>query len=178
MVSALHDGSVTASTARGAIVVPVHDLNETDLIEVLPGTWRIAATNFPMWLDGSRLQPQFTYGLLSESPLSLTDEVSYVTPEGEGKQILGKDTFRRGEFVWRGKGVLAIASSRWRVSASDADRTLLVVRFSKSFATPAGIDIVIREGSTYPNLRRTVAASTEELGLSPEEFASLGWLGV
>ena len=65
-------------------------------------------------------------------------------------------------------------------------KTLVLLRkrdFSKqkeapSFATPAGIDIVIREGSVYPNLRRNVAGSTEELGLSPEEFASLGWLGV
>ncbi len=156
----------------------MHDLTETELSEVLPGTWRIAATNFPMWLDGSRLQPQFSYGLLSASPLTLSDEVSFVTPEGEEKQILGKDTLRRGEFVWRGKGVLSIASSRWRVSGADAERTLLVIRFSKSFATPAGIDIVIREGSAYPNLRRIVAGSTEELGLSPEDFASLGWLGV
>lgn len=170
--------SVTARSAHAAIVLPVHDLSETELSEVLPGTWRIAATNFPMWLQGDRLQPQFSYGLVSTSPLTLTDEVSYVTSDGEEKQILGKDTFRRGEFVWRGKGVLSVASSRWHVSGADSDRTLLVIRFSKSFATPAGIDIVIREGSAYPNLRRNVAGSTEELGLSPEEFASLGWLGV
>lgn len=156
----------------------MHELTETELSETLPGTWRVAATNFPMWLQGDKLQPQFTYGLLSASPLTLTDEVGYVTAEGEKKEIVGKDVYRRGEFVWRGKGILSIATSKWHVSATDEERTLLVIRFSKSLATPAGIDIVIREGSSYPHLRRVVAASTEELGLSPEEFASLGWLGV
>ncbi|MDO7882227.1 hypothetical protein [Antiquaquibacter soli] len=156
----------------------MHELTETELAEILPGTWRIAATNFPMWLSGERLQPQFRYGLLSESPLTLSDEVAYVTTEGEEKQILGKDVLRRGEFVWRGKGLLSFARSRWHVSGADEQRTLLVIRFSKSIATPPGIDLVVREGSSYPHLRRVVASSTEELGLSPEDFASLGWLGV
>lgn len=156
----------------------MHELTETELTEILPGTWRIAATNFPMWLSGERLQPQFRYGVLRESPLTLSDEVEYVTAEGETKQILGKDVYRRGEFTWRGKGLLSVARSHWHVSGSDEQRTLLVIRFSKSIATPAGIDIVVREGSSYPQLRRVVASSTEELGLSPEDFASLGWLGV
>lgn len=157
---------------------PVDELTETELAEILPGTWRVAATNFPMWLRGDRLQPQFTYGLVSASPLTLTDSVGYVTPEGEQKEVVGKDTYRRGEFRWRGKGLLSVASSRWHVSGADEARTLLVIRFSKSLVTPAGIDIVIREGSEHPHLRRVVASTTEELGLSPEDFASLGWLGV
>ncbi|MGX5680178.1 hypothetical protein [Schumannella luteola] len=156
----------------------MHELTETELAEILPGTWRIAATNFPMWLSGERLQPQFTYALLSQSPLTLSDEVAFVTREGEEQQILGKDVLRRGEFVWRGKGLLSFARSHWHVSGADEQRTLLVIRFSKSIATPAGIDLVVREGSSYPHLRRVVASSTEELGLSPEDFASLGWLGV
>jgi len=65
---------------------------------------------------------------------------------------------------------------RRQVSGVVADRA--ISRFDGAAQNPAGIDIVIREGSAYPNLRRIVAGSTEELGLSPEDFASLGWLGV
>lgn len=131
-----------------------------------------------MWLAGDKSRPQFTYGLLQSSPLRLSDDVSYFDAEGEEKHILGRDTWRREEFVWRGAGLLSIATSRWRVSGANDGRSLLVVRFSQSLVSPAGIDLIVREGSEIPELRKVVAASTEELGLSPEDFASLGWLGI
>ncbi len=130
-----------------------------------------------MWLAGDKSRPRFTYELIQTNPLRLSDDVSYLDEEGEEKHILGRDTWRGGEFVWRGTRLLSIATSRWRVSGANQDRSLLVVRFSQSLVSPAGIDLIVREAHEIPELRKVVAASTEALGLSPEEFASLGWLG-
>lgn len=151
-------------------------IDERTTAELLPGSWTIAATNFPMWLTGERREPRFSYELLSSEPLVLGDEVSYVTAEGESKRIVGKDTWKHGEFVWRGKGLLKPFVSRWHVAGAADDGTVLVIRFEQSLATPGGIDIIIREGTAHPELRKAVARDTDAFGLSPEEFGSLTWL--
>lgn len=149
-------------------------LDERTLADLLPGTWTIVATNFPMWLTGQRLEPRFTYELVTQSPLVLSDDVSYVE-EGEEKHILGQDTLRGDEFVWRGRKLLRLVSSRWSVAGVSDDGDIAVVRFSKSLATPAGVDIIVREGTSHPEVRRTVAHATDDFGLTPEEFGSLTW---
>ena len=149
-------------------------LDERALAERLPGTWRVAATNFPMWLAGDKLEPRFTYELISEDPLVLSDDVGYVE-EGEEKHILGQDTWRGDEFVWRGRKLLRLVASHWSVAGMSDDGTIAVIRFSKSLATPSGVDIIVREGSEHPELRAMIAHATDEFGLSPEEFGSLTW---
>ncbi len=151
-------------------------LDEASLAQLLPGRWTIAATNFPMWLTGERLEPNFTYGLISDSPLVLSDEVEYSTAEGERKSIVGQDTWRHGEFVWRGKGLLKVAKSHWTVSGSSEDGNVVAIHFSQSLVTPAGIDIILREGAEVQELRAMIARDTERYGLSPEDFGSLTWL--
>lgn len=153
-----------------------HVVDESTLAEILPGTWVIAATNFPMWLTGERQDPTFTYGLVSTDPLVLSDEVSFTTAEGEAKSILGQDTWRGEEFVWRGKGLLKVAKSRWTVTGTSEDHEVVAIHFTKSIATPAGIDIIVREGSAVPEIRAMLARDTERFGLTPEEFGSLTWL--
>lgn len=150
--------------------------DEETLAKVLPGSWRIAATNFPMWLTGERHSPRFSYELLGEHPLVLSDDVSYFTAEGEEKHVLGQDTFAHDEFSWRGKKLLRLFVSRWSVSGVSEDGSIAVIHFSKSLATPAGIDIIVRDGVETPELRATIARATEEFGLSPEDFGSLTWL--
>ena len=151
-------------------------LDERTTADLLPGTWFIAATNFPMWLSGERREPRFNYELLSTDPLVLGDEVSYLTAEGEPKTIIGNDTWKHDEFVWRGKSLLKPFSSRWHIAGAADDGSVLVIRFEPSWATPGGIDIVVREGTSHPELRKAVARGSEEFGLSPEEFASLTWI--
>ncbi|CAN5618024.1 hypothetical protein BH10ACT7_BH10ACT7_28460 [soil metagenome] len=153
-----------------------HAVDESTLAEILPGTWVIAATNFPMWLTGERQDPTFTYGLVSTDPLVLSDEVSFTTAEGEAKSILGQDTWQGEEFVWRGKGLLKVAKSRWTVTGSSEDGEVIAIHFTKSIATPAGIDIIVREGSAVPEIRAMIARDTERFGLTPEQFGSLTWL--
>ncbi len=150
-------------------------LDQRTLADVLPGTWTIQATNFPMWLTGERVEPRFTYGLVSEQPLVLSDDVSYVEGDEE-KHILGQDIWNGEEFVWRGRKLLRLFASHWSVAGISEDGTIAVVRFSKSLATPSGVDVIVREGKRHPELRATIAHATEEFGLSPEEFGSLTWL--
>ena len=149
-------------------------LDQRTLADLLPGSWTIAATNFPMWLAGDKLEPRFTYELISEDPLVLSDDVGYVE-EGEEKHILGQDTWRGDEFVWRGRKLLRLVASHWSVAGMSDDGTIAVIRFSKSLATPSGVDIIVREGSEHPELRAMIAHATDEFGLSPEEFGSLTW---
>jgi hypothetical protein len=147
-----------------------------DLATVLPGTWRVAATNFPMWLDGTKLGPRFGYEVLGTDPLVLSDTVSYRDAAGEEHTILGRDTWRRDGFVWRGAGLLRVARSRWTVTGASDDDSLLAIRFERSLFTPAGVDIIAREDSPHEEPRRIVAADIEAFGLTPEAFASLSWL--
>ena len=152
------------------------DLDDRTSADLLPGTWLIAATNFPMWLTGERREPRFDYELIGTDPVVLGDVVTYRTADGTEKRIVGKDTWRGDEFVWRGKGLLSLFTSRWHVAGAADDGTVLVIRFEKSLATPAGLDIVVREGTSHPELRKAVARDTDAFGLTPEEFGSLTWI--
>jgi hypothetical protein len=151
-------------------------LDERTAADLLPGTWFIAATNFPMWLSGQRREPRFSYELVSTDPLVLSDEVSFLTAEGDQKRIVSRDAWKHDEFVRRGKGMLKPLKSRWHIAGAADDGTVLVLRFDQSFAAQGGIDIVVREGTSHPELRKAVARGTDAFGLSPEEFASLTWI--
>jgi hypothetical protein len=148
--------------------------------ELLPGSWHIGATNFPMWLRGDRLNPTLTYQVRSEQPLKLLDTVTYTTPTGAQKSISGVDTLRgegsdRAGFVWRGRGILFAFSSHWTLEGVGPSGEFVVTRFSKSLVTPAGVDIMVRHGAPLDSqeLRRIVATSPGEFGLTPEDLATL-----
>jgi len=149
---------------------------DLELATILPGTWNVRATNFPMWLSRERKSPAMTYTLLTESPLTLRDDVSYFTRDNVEKHIIGTDKKAGAGFVWRGKGRLRLFSSRWAVIGANDDASVLAIRFDKTLATAAGIDIIVREGSEPRELRSLVARGTEMFGLTAEDFASLTWL--
>jgi hypothetical protein len=142
----------------------------------LPGEWRVVATNFPMWLDGTRHNPQFAYESVDGDELTLSDTVSYTTTGGEVKTIVGTDRLRGDEFEWRGRGWLKIFTSRWQVVGANDDFTIIAIRFSRSRLSPAGADVLVRSNVTEPAVRSIVAHATEQFGLSTEKFASLTWL--
>ena len=152
-------------------------LDQARLATVLPGSWSIVATNFPLWLTDKRSDPRFTYDLVSADPLVLGDDVSYLGSDGQDKHIVGRDVWRDGYFTWRGRGVLRLFASRWSVAGCSDDGDVAAIRFSKSAATPAGVDIIVREGAQYPEVRALIANETEQFGLTPEDLASLSWLG-
>lgn len=148
------------------------------LVALLPGTWRLGATNSPMWLAGDRLLPTFRYDLKSTDPLVFDDVVSYTNPDGAEKSIIGVDRYRHDEFVGRSRRLLSLRTSRWSVVGVSGDANVLVRRFHKSLFAPAGVDVVVREGTESQEFRAVVAVASESLGLTDGEFASLSWLAL
>ena len=166
------------------------------LAELLSGTWRVGATNFPLWLSGDRLRPRFNYALKTADPLVLHDRVTYTTAQGVEKTVSGVDRLhtdrsrrdqRKGDqhgvdqhggniFVWRGTGLLRLVTSRWAVVGATEDSNVMVIRFVKSRLTPAGVDVVLREGTDSHAFRTQVAGLSSSLGLTHGELASLTWL--
>jgi hypothetical protein len=149
--------------------------DSSTLVSVLPGTWGIAATNFPKWLSGMNRETSITYELVTAEPLVFAEIVQYTDEENEFKQVAGVDSWAEGDFIWRGRGRLRFAPRRWSVAGVSDDGTIVVLRFAKSLTAQAGLDIIVREGHSYPELRRMVAHESQSFGLSSEDFASLSW---
>jgi len=146
------------------------------LSQFLPGTWTIRATNFPFWLSGERVDGRLNYELKSAEPLVFADTVTYKKPNGTPKSIIGTDRWTSTGFVWHGKGLLSLLSSRWTVTGGSDDLTIIAIHYAKSLVTPAGIDIIVREGQRADEARSLVAQRTDQFGLSAEEFATLSWI--
>ena len=142
--------------------------------DALPGTWRIGATNFPMWVNGSRRDPQFEYGIRTSQPLAIDDNVHFHDEKGNSRTISGVDRWKGDHFVWRGTGLLRVLRSRWSVAWLADD--VLVIHFEKSRVTPAGTDVATRVGTDHPELRRRIAGDPARYGLTVPQFASLTWL--
>jgi len=146
------------------------------LSQFLPGSWSIRATNFPFWLSGERVDGVLNYELNGTDPLIFADTVTYAKPDGTAKKIVGIDRWTGQGFVWHGKGILSLLSSRWTVTGGSDDLNILAIHYDKSLVTPAGIDIIVREGHRAEEARSLVAQRTDQFGLSAEEFATLSWI--
>ena len=118
-------------------------------MQTLVGTWLVCGTNFPMWLKGDKTHPTFTYSPVKQkggNPM-LLDEVSYLK-KGKRKTLTGydyPDDQDSTAFVWRGKGLLSVLRSHWRVALLDPQQQWAVIIFSKTLFTPEGVDIVGRQ---------------------------------
>ena len=114
----------------------------------LEGTWHVVATTFPMWLDGKKTKPRFTYSnvRIEDGVTRMDDLVSYVE-DGKPGSIEGVDTQGKTptHFTWRGKGLLALFKSEWDVVFVSADRSWAIITFSKTLATPEGMDVISRK---------------------------------
>lgn len=146
------------------------------LAVLLPGSWLVGASNFPIWLRGDRLLPRFDYELAGTAPLTLIDRVSYLTRAGDTKVISGIDKFGPRGFTWRGRGMLKLFASHWQVIGAADDGSFVVIRFTKTRITPAGVDIITREGIDSMELRALIVAAPTDFGLTAGELASLTWL--
>lgn len=117
-------------------------------LDQLVGRWHVLATNFPMWLKGDKTQPTFEYAKLADGRLD--DTVAYLKA-GKRHTIRGIDTQHTGAptyFTWRGRGWLKLFTSHWAVDAIDPlAGQWAVISFSKTLATPEGVDVIAREVS-------------------------------
>lgn len=141
----------------------------------MPGNWIIRASNHVHWLTGIRIDPMVSYGIASEAPLAMTDEVRFSTPDGKDKVVRGLGRWKQGEFFRRGPGLARLLPSRWAVEGVSEDDNIAVLRFRKSRSAD-GIDVLVREGAELPEVRAAIANEPEQYRLSLEDFASLTWL--
>ena len=138
------------------------DTRRIDSGRTAPGFVAVVATNFPMWLKGDRREPTITYEVLGTDPLVLSDVVAYRALDGSHKSIVGSDRWRHGGFKWRGAGRWRPFVSHWAVTGASEDGTVLALHFSRSLVTPAGIDILVRDGSDWPEVRAMIARATDD----------------
>jgi hypothetical protein len=139
--------------------------------EALEGTWQVRATNFPMWLDGARTAPTFTYGLARRDGevVRFDDTVGYLE-HGERGTIEGVDTQHPSvatHFTWRGRGLLSLVSSEWDVVALDPAGQWAVIAFTPTLFTPAGVDVVARTALDDVTLGRVRALIEADPVLAP-----------
>mgnify|MGYP005982843467 CR=1 FL=1 len=142
-------------------------------MQQLMGCWQIKATTFPMWLSVKRSKPTITYGQIANKPQCLSDLVTYQTNHGRTKKIKGVDHLKGEVFEWRGRGLLKPLTSRWQIVFLEED--LLVIRFSASLFTPAGVDLLVRDGAKFQGLEK-LSAAPGAIGLTDEEARQLIWL--
>ncbi len=114
----------------------------------LEGSWVVVGSTFPMWREGPKRSPQFHYSNLQVRAglTTLDDRVSYLEA-GKPGAIDGVDTQSREvstHFTWRGRGLLALFTSEWDVVFLDPNGRFAIITFSKTLATPAGLDVIAR----------------------------------
>lgn len=138
------------------------------IFTTLVGTWFICYNNFPMWLKGDKTNPTFNYTITThKGEKVLLDEVKYLK-KGKEKTITGHDYLDEKDstaFVWRGKGILGLLKSQWRVALIDPKGQWAVIAFSKTLFTPEGVDIISRipevSDSTLSEIKRLMEKDAE-----------------
>jgi hypothetical protein len=143
---------------------------------VLPGTWRVFATTFPLRRGEKSFSRTITYRLLPGEGLRLRHEVGYLTRSGVRGRVSGTDRYdpRTGWFVRRGRCRLWPVRNRWSVEHISCDGELMVIMFGRSAFSPAGMNVLGRGTGARPGLGERLAPV--DIGLSGMEFTDLIWL--
>ncbi|KAK4542494.1 hypothetical protein LTR36_006746 [Oleoguttula mirabilis] len=147
----------------------------------LSETWHVTHSTLPMWRSKRNVRIQYTP--LEPSSASITqantdrldDLVSYQSLDGDKLHtIKGVDNCSssgdaRGEWDWRGKGLLKVASSHWEVLGWGEEEATgnkwVVTEFAKTLFTPAGIDVYSRDhGGVQPETLQDIKAALAGVG--------------
>lgn len=150
----------------------------SDLADILPGRWRIRASNLFHWLSGERLNPIVELSLNSTRPLALGEQVEFATNEGKDRLVRSRSVWSGGSFVTRKPGIRRPSARRWTVRGASDDGNVIVVKHGTGRSAADGIDVLVREGSDASEVRALVARESEMFQLSLEDFASLNWFPV
>ena len=139
-------------------------------LDWLKGTWTVTHSTLPMWKTKRNVHITYTvlpnnpkHGAVENTSNQLDDLVEYQPLDSDKvKSVHGIDTAagaEAGEWDWRGKGWLKIASSHWEVlgwgdesgpsgeatsTGNNSESQWAVTYFAKTLFTPAGIDVYSR----------------------------------
>lgn len=149
----------------------------------LEGEWFVAATNFPMWLDGEKCDPRFRYRRVDDvdGNHAMDDEVSYLAPGAtergsiDGIDVQNQDNPAR--FTWRGDGILALFTSEWFVAYASPAGEMAIIYFTETPATPAGVDVITRDPMVSPEVRAAAEQVIRTDAFLAKNAAGLVWLG-
>ena len=123
------------------------------MINELAGKWYLLYSTFPMWQKSGVRNVTFNYTpITKDGEAVLEDKVKYLKGNTE-KVISGydyPDKEETGRFTWRGKGLLMLLSSNWKVEWQSPNKDCVVLSFKKTLVTPAGLDIICRDA--IPNV--------------------------
>ena len=156
---------------------------ENPTITWLTEEWHVTHSTLPMWKNKRNVRIKYTPldpsipTIAKEHTDRLDDLVSYQaldkekveTVHGVDKSSSAGDA--RGEWDWRGKGLLKVASSHWEILAwgeeEGTGNKWVVTEFAKTLFTPAGIDVYSRD--RYGLKEETLQAIKEALASVDDE---------
>ncbi|WP_207457465.1 hypothetical protein [Desertivibrio insolitus] len=145
------------------------------IAEVLPGTWRLCATDYARWLQGERREATFEWELVSADPVVLDGRGTHIGEDGKRVDARATLAWREDRFVWRGRGVLALVRGTVEVTGVSAGGDVAVLRFDRTLLGPEVLLVLARADAEVGRARSEVALADGCLGLEPEEFARLAW---
>jgi hypothetical protein len=133
------------------------------------------ASSLPIWLSGLTYPPTYTFSVIRELPDRIAESLTYSTRGGQDVTVESVNRLIGGAFVSRGSGLALLSTSKWSISGLSDDGVVAIVRYEKTRLSAEGVNVLVREGHVRPSLRSEVASSTEQFGLSLEDFASITW---
>lgn len=127
----------------------------------LTEAWNVTHSSLPMWKSKRNVQikyiplPPSSNSIEAADTDRIDDVVSYQSLSSTKLHTIeGLDTASgqgRGEWDWRGKGWLKIASSHWEILGWGAEEGTgnkwVVTCFAKTLFTPAGVDLYSKDRS-------------------------------
>ncbi|MGV8969122.1 MAG: hypothetical protein ACOH1J_01595 [Microbacteriaceae bacterium] len=146
-----------------------------DPVQVIVGSWTMRATNLPIWLSGLTRAPRYEFVRETEGSLRIGETLSYATHAGSDVSVQSVNRTSGDKFVAHGPGLARLSTLRWTIAGASADEVVMAVKFDKTRLSPAGVNILVRQGNERPELRKEVASDIAQFGLSVEDFASLTW---
>ena len=116
----------------------------------LSGSWRLHYSTFPIWQKEGISNVTFHYTPSQrDGKAILIDEVKYLKKERE-RTIKGydhPDALDQYAYTWRGAGILRIFTNKWRIEWMSDAENCIIISFARTFITPAGIDILTKNGT-------------------------------
>ncbi|KAM3417043.1 hypothetical protein BST61_g8624 [Cercospora zeina] len=147
----------------------------------LTETWHVTHSSLPMWKSKKNVRIQYTPldpsspSIAKENTDRVDDLVTSQPLHGvKVSSIRGIDTVAgtgesRGEWNWRGKGWLMIASSHWEIlgwgeEQNNTGNKWAVTCFAKTLFTPAGIDVYSQgRGGIQPGTLESIKSALTQV---------------
>jgi hypothetical protein len=117
-------------------------------LQWLSGTWFLAASDHPLWTDGKREAPTYTFTPTEKDQQKiLTEEIKYIE-KGNIKSIHGEDfphELNHRAFTWTGKSPDGKRECRWEVKLVDETGLWMLTWCEKTDKEPEHVHILTKE---------------------------------